>query len=69
MKTKSHGVLLLEQETKLGVFLKYEELKEESLQGAQYMKFKAKFNCIIYDDSGNSLELKDGICVSHFGNL
>jgi len=51
------------------VFLKYEELKEESLQGAQYMKFKAKFNCIIYDDSGNSLELKDGICVSHFGNL
>lgn len=37
--------------------------------GNDYVKIKASFSCNLYDASGNSITLTNGIFVSHFANI
>jgi hypothetical protein len=46
-----------------------EEVKAETLLGDEYMKFKAVFSCTLYDGSGNSIELSEGLYLGYFANI
>ncbi len=39
------------------------------LTGEYYVKIKAQFNCIVYDDFGQSKTFTDGIYIGAFGNF
>lgn len=39
------------------------------LSGTYYLKFKATFSCKVYDGSGNSKTITNGVFVGNFGNI
>ncbi len=45
------------------------EIKEEYVGLTQLVKFKATINCTLYDSSGNSLSLTNGVMVGNFENM
>jgi hypothetical protein len=52
-----------------GGSFKLEALQAENILGDDYMKFKAVFSCMLYDGSGNSIELTDGLYLGYFANI
>lgn len=47
----------------------FDELKEEPFYNRMNIKFKASFDCYLYDESGNFITLTNGVYVNYFANM
>lgn len=45
------------------------QIVDDSIFEIAYVFFYATFNCTLYDDTGNSLELLNGSCKTTFDNI
>ncbi|MBK7432038.1 MAG: hypothetical protein IPI62_14265 [Bacteroidetes bacterium] len=69
MQTEFYGQLILELLCSNGRTFTIDERQGQDILGYYSVRYKASFSCKLYDGSGNTIDLTNGVIVGSFENI